>query len=195
MADPSRGHELVAGFFTLTGAGFGEEPRHAFTERCRAAAAAGFAGIGLHADDLPRTTAAGLDVDGGTCSHPGCRRPARRCDLDHTRDHARGGPTVRANLGPGCDRHHPLKHGRGWRLRQPAPGFFVWTSPLRQVYRTRGEPIMAPLPDPQPRPPELDHARHGRWIKGPILRLPDPPTPGDARPPPASSDTDDPPPF
>ena len=64
MADPSGGYDLVASFFTLTGAGFGEEPRHSFTERCRAAAAAGFTGIGMHVDDLPRTLASGLDVDG-----------------------------------------------------------------------------------------------------------------------------------
>jgi len=62
--DAPDGFELVASFFTLTGAGFGEEPRHPFVERCRAAAAAGFTGIGLHADDLPRTIATGLDVDG-----------------------------------------------------------------------------------------------------------------------------------
>jgi sugar phosphate isomerase/epimerase len=62
VADAPVGHELVASFFTLTGAGFGEEPRHSFVERCRAAAAAGFTGIGLHADDLPRTIASGLDV-------------------------------------------------------------------------------------------------------------------------------------
>jgi sugar phosphate isomerase/epimerase len=58
------GYELVASFFTLTGAGFGAEPRHSFAERCRAAAAAGFTGIGLHADDLPRTIASGLDIAG-----------------------------------------------------------------------------------------------------------------------------------
>lgn len=51
--------ELVASFFTLTGSGFGEPPRHSFADRCRAAAAAGFGGIGLHIDDLPRTLAAG----------------------------------------------------------------------------------------------------------------------------------------
>ena len=64
MADDSGGFDLVASFFTLTGAGFGEEPRYSFIERCRAAAAAGFTGIGLHADDLPRTVASGLDVPG-----------------------------------------------------------------------------------------------------------------------------------
>jgi sugar phosphate isomerase/epimerase len=53
---------LVASFFTLSGAGFAQPPRNTFIERCEAAAAAGFTGIGLHADDLPRTVAAGLDV-------------------------------------------------------------------------------------------------------------------------------------
>ena len=54
--------DLVASFFTLAGAGFGEPPRNTFIERCEAAAEAGFTGIGLHADDLPRTIAAGVDV-------------------------------------------------------------------------------------------------------------------------------------
>lgn len=54
--------QLVASFFTLSGAGFGEPPRNSFVERCEAAAAAGFAGIGLHADDLPRTLADGVDI-------------------------------------------------------------------------------------------------------------------------------------
>jgi sugar phosphate isomerase/epimerase len=63
VADQSRGYDLVASFFTLTGAGFGEPPRYSFVERCRAAAEAGFTGIGLHVDDLSRTVASGLDVD------------------------------------------------------------------------------------------------------------------------------------
>jgi len=67
VSDSSEGFELVASFFTLTGAGFGEEPRYSFAERCRAAAAAGFTGIGLHVDDLPRMIAAGLDVAGMQC--------------------------------------------------------------------------------------------------------------------------------
>ena len=53
---------LVASFFTLSGAGFVEPPRNSFIERCEAAAAAGFSGIGLHSEDLARTIAAGVDV-------------------------------------------------------------------------------------------------------------------------------------
>ncbi len=64
MADTRGGHALVASFFTLSGAGFGEAPRHSFVERCRAASAAGFTGIGMHVDDLARTVASGLDVAG-----------------------------------------------------------------------------------------------------------------------------------
>jgi sugar phosphate isomerase/epimerase len=54
--------ELVASFFTLSGAGFGEPARNSFVERCEAAATAGFTGVGVHADDLPRTIAAGLGI-------------------------------------------------------------------------------------------------------------------------------------
>jgi sugar phosphate isomerase/epimerase len=59
---PSGGTELVASFFTLAGAGFGQPPRNTFVQRCEAAA--GFAGIGLHTDDLARTRASGLDPAG-----------------------------------------------------------------------------------------------------------------------------------
>jgi sugar phosphate isomerase/epimerase len=63
-ARPSDRPELVASFFTLSGAGFDEPPRHGFERRCEAAAAAGFTGIGLQFDDLARTAAAGLDAAG-----------------------------------------------------------------------------------------------------------------------------------
>ena len=64
MAEWTGEPELVASFFTLSGAGFGQPPRHTFVERCEAAAAAGFAGIGLHTDDLARTRASGIDASG-----------------------------------------------------------------------------------------------------------------------------------
>ena len=63
MSDGARPDpELVASFFTLSGGGFVDPPRNTFIQRCEAAAAAGFAGIGLHWEDLPRTVAAGVDV-------------------------------------------------------------------------------------------------------------------------------------
>ncbi|MHA6618663.1 HNH endonuclease signature motif containing protein [Pseudonocardia sp. DLS-67] len=90
-----------------------------------------------------------VQVRDRTCIGPGCERPARRSQLDHTWEHAWGGHTVEVNLGPCCWRHHPDKD-RGWTLNQPEPGHFVWISPLGRIYRTRGEPIRPDLPDPDP---------------------------------------------
>jgi sugar phosphate isomerase/epimerase len=53
--------ELTASYVTLSGAGFAEPARIPFAERCRAAAAAGFAGIGLHAGDYQLMRDAGQD--------------------------------------------------------------------------------------------------------------------------------------
>lgn len=109
-----------------------------------------------------------VEVRDRTCCFPGCRRPARRSDKDHTRDHARRGPTTRANLAPLCDRHHRDKTERGWTLAQPEPGRFRWTSPLGRSYRTRGEPIRPPSVPPCPRPVEPD-AGAERYVSGPVL--------------------------
>lgn len=42
----------VASFFTLSGSGFGQPPRHAFSDRVKAANDAGYDGIGLHLNEL-----------------------------------------------------------------------------------------------------------------------------------------------
>jgi hypothetical protein len=61
------------------------------------------------------------------CTHPGCTRPAVRCDLDHTTNWPTG-PTCACNLQPLCRRHHNAKTSGRWRLTQPRPGLFQWTS-------------------------------------------------------------------
>jgi hypothetical protein len=81
-----------------------------------------------------------------TCVGPGCRRPATHTDFDHTQDHQHGGPTTSDNGGACCTHDHRLKTKGGWRLRQPEPGQFVWQSALGQTHRTRGEPILDPIP-------------------------------------------------
>lgn len=136
------------------------------------------------------------------CSFPGCRRPARKCALDHTQDHSDGGPSTSWNLGPVCDHHHLLfKHTLGWQLHQPEPGIFRWRSPLKQTYFTRGEPIAPDLPDPQPAEPEpdcgdsttsYDHIEHKILRLPPPEAKPQPPPPGEALP---NEITDDEPPF
>ncbi|WP_349426381.1 DUF222 domain-containing protein [Microbacterium sp. LWS13-1.2] len=68
------------------------------------------------------------------CRFPGCRRPARLCDDDHTHDHARGGPTDIRNLACLCRRHHTLKHATDWTVRQLPGGTLEWTSPAGRPY-------------------------------------------------------------
>ncbi|MDQ7878328.1 DUF222 domain-containing protein [Microbacterium sp. QXD-8] len=68
------------------------------------------------------------------CRFPGCRRPARLCDDDHTHDHARGGPTDIRNLACLCKRHHTLKHATDWTVRQLPGGTLEWTSPAGRPY-------------------------------------------------------------
>ncbi|WP_028922366.1 HNH endonuclease signature motif containing protein [Pseudonocardia acaciae] len=83
-----------------------------------------------------------------TCRGPGCRCSAARSQFDHTYDYRYGGPTTEANGDPLCGHDHDLKTKGGWRLRQPRPGTFLWTSPLGGIYRSRGDPVVLPLPEP-----------------------------------------------
>jgi hypothetical protein len=74
------------------------------------------------------------------CGYPGCRRPAARCDDDHTIPHHQGGKTCECNLYPLCRRHHGVKQAPGWRLEQPEPGLLTWTLPSGRRYTTTPEP-------------------------------------------------------
>jgi hypothetical protein len=64
-----------------------------------------------------------------TCRHPGCGRPAKRCDIDHTIDWAKGGATSVRNLAHLSRRHHTLKHRTRWKVEQTPDGTIRWTSP------------------------------------------------------------------
>jgi hypothetical protein len=72
------------------------------------------------------------------CSFPGCRRPARRCDLDHTVPFEAGGLTCECNLAPLCRTHHRAKQVPGWRLTQDQPGVMTWRLPSGREYHTVG---------------------------------------------------------
>lgn len=75
------------------------------------------------------------------CVFPGCRAPARRCDLDHVVPYAHGGPTLTCNLAPLCRRHHRARHEGGWWYRlDPITGTTFWTSPLGRRYVSRPQP-------------------------------------------------------
>ncbi|MCR2817499.1 HNH endonuclease [Microbacterium sp. zg.Y1090] len=88
------------------------------------------------------------------CRFPACRIPARLCDIDHTIDHAHGGPTAIANLAHFCRRHHSGKHHSPWRVQQDAGGVLRWTSPTGRVYIDRpvSEVAFATEPEFDPAP-------------------------------------------
>jgi hypothetical protein len=77
------------------------------------------------------------------CGYPGCRRPAARCDDDHTIPHHQGGKTCECNLYPLCRRHHRVKQAPGWHLSQPEPGLLTWTLPSGRRYTVAPEPYPA----------------------------------------------------
>ncbi|TPW73446.1 HNH endonuclease signature motif containing protein [Schumannella sp. 10F1B-5-1] len=69
------------------------------------------------------------------CRWPGCRMAAIRCELDHTHDHALGGPTALSNLAHLCQRHHSMKQFTPWTVKQKTHGHLEWTSPTGRIYR------------------------------------------------------------
>ena len=87
-----------------------------------------------------RETRRWVEARNPSCIFPGCRRPARECDLDHRLSWAERGPTCECNLVPLCRRHHRCRHRLGWR-HQPLPrGDHLWISPLGHRYTTSGRP-------------------------------------------------------
>lgn len=81
----------------------------------------------------------------GRCRFPGCAAATHRCDLDHTREYSRGGPTACKNLCHLCRRHHSLKHpdvdaAYRWAARQLPGGLIEWTSPHGEVFIDHPQP-------------------------------------------------------
>ncbi|WP_255447608.1 HNH endonuclease signature motif containing protein [Schumannella sp. 10F1B-5-1] len=114
------------------------------------------------------------------CRFPGCRTAAIRCELDHTLDHALGGPTALTNLAHLCQRHHSMKQFTGWSVRQVGGGTLEWTSETGRIYRDdTPAPPVAPVPstappDPPPHRTASPNIRNGDHAD---LRLPLDPDP------------------
>ena len=75
--------------------------------------------------------------------------PARRCDIDHTIDHALSGQTSAANLAHLCRRHHTLKHQTAWTVTQRFGGVLEWTSPIGRTCTDTPVSTVAFAPDPE----------------------------------------------
>ena len=72
-----------------------------------------------------------------TCVFPGCRVPARRCDVDHTTPWGQSHRTLLDGLAPLCRRHHLLRHRAAWRYQRTDAGDLEWMSPLGHRYADR----------------------------------------------------------
>ena len=86
--------------------------------------------------------------------------PARRTEIDHLKDHAKGGRTEVGNLDCKCSSCHDLKDS-GWKvIRSLIDDTTTWTSLLGHRYRIPGHADHPPLAT-QPRrttPPSKTHA-------------------------------------
>ncbi len=75
------------------------------------------------------------------CRFPGCRQPARICDIDHAVPWEEGGRTSKENLGLLCRRHHRMKTHGGWKLISFEDGSCEWTSPQGKTFRVEARRI------------------------------------------------------
>lgn len=97
-----------------------------------------------------------IDRD-ATCTFPGCRVPAARCDLDHNTpfDHSRPAQdqTVVDLMDPKCRHHHRMKTHGGWRTARDADtGETTWSAPTGHTYQGGLDRTPPPTAPPEPRP-------------------------------------------
>jgi hypothetical protein len=84
-----------------------------------------------------------LAVRDSTCRHPGCARPASRCQVDHSVAWSDGGGTDR-DAGHLCTRHHPLRTHAGWEIIESrADGSAVWRSPQGRIHQVDRPSVLA----------------------------------------------------
>ncbi len=85
------------------------------------------------------------------CTFPGCRIPARLCQVDHNIEWVDGGATDQANANIECGPHNRHKHRNQWRTRTDARGRVYHLKPDGTIVLPVGE-----------RPPDLtiDEQRH-----------------------------------
>jgi hypothetical protein len=69
------------------------------------------------------------------CVFPGCRRPARWCDVHHCVPWSQGGTTDLVNCVLLCRRHHMLCHEGKWTIRREHDGTMTTVSPTGVVTR------------------------------------------------------------
>src|SRR5260370_8502197 len=90
-------------------------------------------------------------VRNATCTGPGCRRPAARCDFEHNVPYEAGGRTCLCNGGPKRRVDHPMKQDPPGNAARPPPGYALVPTPPGTPYATA--PPRPPPPHIPPTPP------------------------------------------
>ena len=83
------------------------------------------------------------EVRHATCTGPGCRRPAGRCDFEHNIPYEAGGRSCLCNGNPTCRHDHRAKQDPRWTAEQLPGGYVRWTAPSGRQYVT--EPTRYPV--------------------------------------------------
>jgi hypothetical protein len=83
------------------------------------------------------------EVRNATCTGPGCRRPAARCDFEHNTPYAAGGRTCLCNGDPKCRFDHRMKQDPRWKAEHLPSGHVRWTTPSGRQYTA--EPTRYPI--------------------------------------------------
>lgn len=76
----------------------------------------------------------GVQLTTTECYWPGCSVPTSRCQIDHLRPAARGGPTIQLNGLPACQRHNRFKE-RGYTVTRNNHGDITITTPTGDTVR------------------------------------------------------------
>lgn len=79
-------------------------------------------------------TRLGVELQSDECFWPGCHKATTRCQIDHTRPAARGGPTTQVNGVPACVRHNLIKEA-GYTVTRLPDGSFHIITPTGELVR------------------------------------------------------------
>jgi hypothetical protein len=117
----------------------------------------------------------GIRARNQTCVFPGCRMPARGCDIDHTKAVADGGETCDCNLAPLCRHDHCIKHEHGWTYRRLKDGRWQWATRLGHTYQKTPEAgFQKPEARFQTPDPRSQISEAGNQISDPRNQISDP---------------------
>ncbi len=90
--------------------------------------------VGRDAYEPPQNLTEHVIARDRTCRFPGCRRRARRCEIDHQTPWGQDGRTNECNLECLCSRHHHLKHEAGWTVLGNPNDPLLWITPTGHTY-------------------------------------------------------------